>query len=162
MPRKPNGCFYSPNPLPNQVLAGSAFQALLEAVALILGSNSMREWHGSRPYVRLDVNNAVHLVLTVATFAKLLSDTETPLLPDPGVDMQGTVHVSIHPPEFHLLVFRTDAVAAGVQQAVSGYVEAVLEVFMYLHGMSYASAPERAIFLGNGIVHDTGFACMYE
>ena len=128
------GTFVGKNPLAERIGFASGVQGFLEAVSLRLSQRLGEERGGVLwPHVRIEVNNAMHLVAPGATFVVALEDTEVPIKDeDIALLLRETVRVSVHPPEFQSLVFRTGRITVELQQQIAGFVEALLEVCLIM------------------------------
>ena len=63
-----------------------------------------------------------------------LGDTEIPLRVDSmTLQPEHVVRISVHPPEFQTLVFRTGGLTVELQQQITSFVDALLDVCLLKH-----------------------------
>jgi hypothetical protein len=86
------------------------------------------------------VNDALHLKTCVGDFVKALAATECAFTNEVLAAMAsgGGVQVSVHPPCFDRLVFRTGDMDVRIQQHLSSFLEAFLEVCLVMQFVTRA------------------------
>ena len=128
------GTFVSKNPLAERIGSSSAMQGFLEAIAVryfqrVEASGLDVAW----PHMRFETNNAMTMIANGLAFVVALEDTEVPIKEENiSLMARHDVQISVHPPEFQNLVFRTGARSMELQQQVSGLIEALLEVCLFM------------------------------